>query len=260
MYEYSDDLERLFALAARDIRYRSRFYRALLDTSVYVLGPEAPGCGEVMMRPRMIEAGDTMQVRYWHLGDGSRILPVFTSLWALRAAINEDTGYRSVPARELFIMTRGSTLILNPRQPVSKVFQPTEIEQLLHDDSIDIGVCALEQPQHYPQRLLESLTRVLGRHASVRTAWIAQAMSHTGEDGRAHLIIGLEVDDEADHILREAGRVVAEYATARQMFDVYRVRRERGGPDAWFVDQGRPFYERTWGHKMALSPDAIGHA
>ncbi|WP_162925774.1 enhanced serine sensitivity protein SseB C-terminal domain-containing protein [Isoalcanivorax indicus] len=260
MYDYAENLERLLDRATRDLRYRSRFYSALINATVYVLGPESPGCGEIMMRPRTLEAGDTMQLRYWHLGDGSRVLPVFTSLWALRAAISEDTCYRAISARELFMLTRGSTLVLNPRQPVGKILQPWEIELLLHQDSIDIEDCELDHPLQYPQRLVEALTRLLGRHPSVRTAWVAQVVPNGDDRVSAHLVVGLEVDGNAGQVLREAGHVVSEYVGGRQILDLCRVRRERDGLDAWFFDQGKPFYERAWGHKMALSPDAIGHA
>ena len=146
------------------------------------------------------------------------------------------------------------------------MLEPREIALLLQQDDIDIEQCQLAQPRHYPQRLVEALTRLLGRHPAVRTAWVAQVVpeacgEHVGGDELVpHLVVGLEVDGSADQILREAGRIAGEYVRGRQILDLCRVQREREGLDAWFFDEGLPFYERAWGHKMALSPDAIGHA
>ncbi|MBZ2187664.1 enhanced serine sensitivity protein SseB C-terminal domain-containing protein [Alcanivorax sp. JB21] len=261
-------LEQLMAMAVTQPVYLCTFYATLLDATVYILGgnllpqPDlTPLRQEIRWRRggrRDLMPGTGVLVQHWCLDDGTRFLPCFTSLSALRAAIDKDSAYLALRARDLFAMTSGNTLILNPCLPVSKILWPSDIEMLLEQDAMDIRNCVLSMPEHYPQSLAEALARTLSRHPEVGRAWLAQVVNEPA--AKHHLVLALEVDGDAEDVLRETGLAASQYVTDSQLLDLCRVQVDRAGLAEEFFAETPPFYERVWGRKLAMSPDTIGHA
>ena len=266
-------LEQLMAMAARQRDYLSTFYATLLDATVYVLGrTPAPQPDRIRLRQdvrlrwdaavpprrRDLMPGSSVSMQHWYLEDGTRVLPCFTSLAALQAAIDENSDYLALRARDLFAMTQGSTLILNPCLAVSRILWPSDIEMLMDQGAMDIRKCVLGVPEHYPLSLAEALARVLSRHPEVGRAWLAQVLNQPA--AKQHLVVALEIDGDAEDVLRETGIVASTHVGEAQLLDLCRIHVDRAGLAEAFLTEAAPFYERVWGHKLAMSPDAIGHA
>ena len=256
------------AKAAVQPVYLCSFYATLLDATVYILGgnlspqPDlTPLRQDIRLRraePQDLMPGTGVLVQHWRLEDGTEVLPCFTSLAALRSVIDDGTAYLALRARDLFAMTAGDTLMLNPRLPVSRILWPGDIEMLMEQDAMDIRNCVLGMPEHYPQSLAEALARALSRHPEVGRAWLAQVMNEPA--ARHHFVVALEVDGDADDVLRETGLVASKHVTDAQLLDLCRVQVDRAGLAEEFLAETPPFYERVWGRKLAMSPDTIGHA
>ncbi len=120
-------LEEALRMAAEEPAHRPLFYRFLLDSVVYALSPSDASRTGISR----IEAGEKITILNWEKTDGSPVVPFFTSMEALRAAIEQESAFLKLPARALFEMTKGSCLVLNPKLQYSKEFLPDEIEALL---------------------------------------------------------------------------------------------------------------------------------
>ncbi|MCH8543274.1 MAG: enhanced serine sensitivity protein SseB C-terminal domain-containing protein [Alcanivorax sp.] len=266
-------LEQLMSMAARQPDYLSTFYATLLDATLYILGrtptpqPDLIRLrGDIRLRGnvaspvsrRDLMPGNGVLVQHWYLDDGTRVLPCFTSLAALRLAIDDDSAYLALRARDLFAMTRGNTLVLNPCLAVSRILWPGDIDMLMEQDAMDIRNCVLGVPEHYPQSMAEALARTLSRYPEVRRAWLAQVLNDPA--AKQHLVVALEIDGDADDVLRETGIVASSHVGEAQLLDLCRIQVDRAGLAEEFLAEAPPFYERVWGRKLAMSPDAIGHA
>jgi len=242
-------LDALLKRAATEPADRPEFIARLLDSHVYVLGrmQGSSGPGE-----RIAGEGEKMDIRSWSRDDGEPVLPFFTSLEVLRDAVDWEESYVRLPARTFFQMTLGANLVLNPNSPYGKEFLPQEVENLLHggigqpaDQRVvqkDTQVL-LGQPANYPHQMVASLGGLFVKHRNVRRGYLAM-MHDPEQDEHPHLIIGIEVDGEADQILREAGAVAADSAPEGEPVDLVRVDPEDHGLSEYFIKQTQPFYER----------------
>lgn len=242
-------LDALLQRAATEPADRPEFIARLLEADVYVLGRMhgSTGPGE-----RVAGEGEKMDIRSWSSEDGEAILPFFTSLAVLREAIEWEESYVRLPARTFFEMTLGATLVLNPNSPYGKEFLPQEVENLLHggigqpaDQRVvqkDTQVL-LGQPASYPHQMVASLGGLFVKHRGVRRGYLAM-MHDPEQDEHPHLIVGIEIDGEADQVLREAGAVAADSAPQGEPVDLVRVDPADTGLSAYFIKQTEPFYER----------------
>jgi hypothetical protein len=263
-HEQETPLEVALRLAVDEPAHRPEFYRLLLESPVYILG-DSDGLTDGVVGT--LKIGDNISIQSWVKKDGSPIIPFFTSLAALQRAIEEEATYLTLPARSLFEMTKGSSLVLNPKSNYGKEFFPHEIEALLSEGVDRLPErrvvqqkteVFLGQPADYPSKMVDSLTTLLSKHSNVKAAYLA-LMHDPSQDEKPHLIIGIEADDEIDKIIREAGVVVGDAAPNGEPVDLMQVERGGDGLSKYFVRDVRPFYERHWGRKLK-SFLGIGHA
>src|SRR5712691_8934358 len=123
------ELEQLLVAAASDPAERPAFARAFMGSDVYVLGYfDRPIVGGAA------QPGSSMRVMTWSDQDGA-ITPFFTSEAALRRTLavrpESDPRFLRLKSRDLFEMTKGQRLVLNPDGPSGKVYLPHEVEALL---------------------------------------------------------------------------------------------------------------------------------
>ena len=111
MQPEDNNLEQALRLAADEAAHRHDFYKMLLESTVYVIGQSDGPSPSV----RTTEAGEKVSIQNWVRPDGSPAVSFFSSLVALRRSIDYDCGFMALPARSLFEITKGSTLVLNPR-------------------------------------------------------------------------------------------------------------------------------------------------
>jgi hypothetical protein len=120
-------LESALELAVADPAHRPAFFATLLESTVYVLGRTEDGSpGD-----RTVETGEQLRIQPWLRDDGVPVIPFFSSLHALREAIDAESGYLALPARSLFEITLGDALVLNPGLDHGREFRPDEVRALL---------------------------------------------------------------------------------------------------------------------------------
>ena len=128
MFEPVNPLEKLMQAAAADPRAIPDFYRALLESELYILTPEAklePG------RRRSLKLDEKVNVatvdfkgRKWH--------PAFTSPKRISAYLKEPETCLGAKARNLFeMLPPGSNFWLNPQSECQKPLPGDEISLLL---------------------------------------------------------------------------------------------------------------------------------
>jgi hypothetical protein len=170
----ANPLESSLAAAADNPARRPDFYQTLLESQVFVIGhtKQGPAAGEYVAQP-----GEKMSLANWQKADGTIFIPFFGSMESLQRALKTPAGYVQLPARALFEMTRGSTLILNPGLPYGKEFFPAEIQALLStgvNKQTETRVVAehtrvrLGQPANYPTAMVEALSSCRASRASLR--------------------------------------------------------------------------------------------
>ncbi|MCC8953204.1 SseB family protein [Bradyrhizobium sp. Pear77] len=127
MFEPENSLEALMQAAARDANIVPAFYRALLETELYILTPEAP------MKPgrrRSLKFQEEINVATvdfqnmrWH--------PTFTSKKRIYDYIKQPEVCLGAAARNLFEMLPDSNFWLNPLSECQKPLPATEIALLM---------------------------------------------------------------------------------------------------------------------------------
>lgn len=245
-----NELEELLHLAAGEPAYRPQFYKTLLDSQIWFLGntDRTDGSSETI-----VEAGDQVRIEQWSKPDGTVGVPFFTSLTALQQATAKEEDYAAMSTRQLFKMTEGATLVLNPGSEFgSKEFNPTEIAQLLargaapdpdtHTLDADTKVL-LSQPSPYPSQLADSLSTLFAQHPEVKRAYLA-LMAYSESPDQAQLLIGVETDGDINEVAREMTVVAEGQLPEGQAADLCHVDPESGGLSQQFIQEVTPFYER----------------
>ena len=236
--------------AASDPASRPDFYRLLLQADVFIIGQTSRGgTGEVTLA-----ADNELRIEKWQRQDGSPVIPFFTSQAALQRALDHEANYVALPARELFEMTRGATLVLNPKSPHGKEFYPNEIDALLTGAVTREGEervlpkatnVLLGQPANVPRALLDALSAFFAKRPHVRAAYLA-LMHDAARDDRPHLVVGIQTDGGGDFVqlAREAGAVAGDTAPAGEAVDLCQVTPASAGLSAHFLESVEPFYVR----------------
>lgn len=247
-------LEQALRMAATEPAHRPDFFRTLLESTVFILGHSSQsGSGETTLAE-----GDSVSIQSWARPDGSTAIPFFSSIYTLQLAIDEEVAYMALPAKALFEMTRGASLVLNPKLAYGKEFHPDEIESLLVSGVNRVPEqrvtkaptqVLLGQPAHYPDKMIDSLTALFTQKGGVKAAYLA-LMHDTSVDEKPHLVIGIEADGAIEPLIREAGVVAGDTSPDGEPVDLFRVVRGDAGLSEYFLQEVRPFYERRWGSKL----------
>lgn len=249
-----NSLDTALRLAADEPACRPDFYKTLLESTVYIIGrSDRPYEGN-----RTIEAGENISIQNWQRNDGSPVIPFFTSLTALQKALEEEASYMALPARSLFEITKGASLVLNPKSPYGKEFFPNEIEALLTNNvnrlpeqrvTEKATQVLLGQPANYPSKMVESLSTLLSRRSNVKAAYLT-LMHDPSHDEKPHLVIGIDAEGDIEQVIREAGVVAGDTAPDGEPVDLVRVSANERGLSEYFIREVKPFYERTLGGKL----------
>jgi hypothetical protein len=262
MQPEENPLESALRLAANDPSHRPAFFAELLSSTVFIIGSS-----EGSHTSRTLEAGEKVSIQSWQKTDGTPVIPFFSSLGTLRKAINEESNYLSLPARALFDLTRGATLMLNPKSDYGKEFFPQEIEALLVEGVNRVPEqrvtkkatqVLLGQPANYPNEMLNSLTSYFTKKSKVKAAYLA-LMHDPAVSEKPSLVIGISTEGNADQIVKEAGVVAGDSAPPGEAVDIMVVTEGETGLSEYFRKSVTPFYERTWGGRLKAFL-GVGHA
>jgi hypothetical protein len=184
-----NELERLLVAAAGDPAERPAFSKALIDSDVYVLGLVD---GEIV--DGVVPAGAS--VRLWSIADDQgSITPFFTSERKMDETLathpGADPRYIRLRCRNLFELTAGTRLVLNPGSPYGKIFVPAETAALADGRQPGMQTEVIKEERHVlvgaaahiPPELPAVLSRYLVQRPVVAAAhlgWIAHPDGHTG--------------------------------------------------------------------------------
>lgn len=247
-------LEKAFRLAADEAANRPDFYATLLESTVYIFGQGEradPHAGT-------IDAGEKIAIEHWIREGGTPVIPFFSSITALQRATESASRYMALPARTLFDLTRGNSLVLNPKSGLSKEFFPNEIEALLSDGVNRLpeqqvlenaAQILLAQPEEYPVRMTDSLSCLFSRRSNVKAAYLV-LMHDPAHDEQPHLVVGLEADGDIEHLIREAGAVAGDTSPDGESVGLIQLRPGDGNVSDYLLREIKPFYERRWGGRL----------
>lgn len=132
------DLEKLIRLDSQDSSYRKLFYEALMESDVYIIASTEYVAGSEDDTPvaanedRPPNAEDThIAITLWEDEDGNASIPFFSSVDVLQNSINQEETYVCLNAAELFSLTKGASLVLNPISDYSRYFTEKDVKDAL---------------------------------------------------------------------------------------------------------------------------------
>ena len=134
MFEPENSLEALMQAAAKDPGVVLTFYRALLDTELYILTPGAPmkpgRRRSLKFQERLSVATVDFQGMTWH--------PAFTSKKRISDYIKGPESCFGAPARNLFELLPNSNFWLNPLSECQKPLPASEIALLMNGKIFEV--------------------------------------------------------------------------------------------------------------------------
>jgi hypothetical protein len=127
VFEPENSLEALMQFAGKDPAVVPTFYRALLDTEIYILTPEAPVKPGRRRSLKFREKINVASVEF----QGMTWLPAFTSKKRISDYVREPEACLGAAARNLFEMLPNANFWLNPLSECQKPLPATEIALLM---------------------------------------------------------------------------------------------------------------------------------
>tara|TARA_R110002124_G_scaffold64985_2_gene177523 strand:- start:325617 stop:326057 length:441 start_codon:yes stop_codon:yes gene_type:complete len=132
------DIEKLIRLDSKDPSYKGMLFEALTHADVYILAsteyvPNANGADQVPANEdRPPNVNDThLAITLWEDSKGNAAIPFFSSVEVLQESIESEETYVQLGATELFELTMGTSLILNPVSDYSREFSIDDIKSIL---------------------------------------------------------------------------------------------------------------------------------
>jgi hypothetical protein len=247
-------LEALLALSTDEPAHRPEFYRMLLDSEVYVISDmEQKNEGRWYL-----SADDALSILTISVADKDPIIPFFSSIEELTRFVDFPAQWVGINARDLFVLTKGATLVLNPQSQYSKPFYPAVIEALLttgiHHTSRQTmsqshaGV-RISPPEPFPSKMVDSLIIFFATRPEVTSACVA--LKQSPDDRRPHLLVGVDARGDVAQVIREAGSValdtVPDELPEVAVVDMNAIPEEISEA---ILHKGRTFYEKTWGARL----------
>jgi hypothetical protein len=238
-----NDLESSLMSAATDAAARPMFYRVLANSKVLIVpvGEMPTIVDDVVREPAKLQLSKvTIQ--------GQLHIPLFSS----EARLPQQTRYLSLAATDLFKMTQGEHLVLNPGAQYGKVLMPGEIAQIL-DGSIftpsktftvtEPTKAWIGQPKDYPTEFVAALKRYFATEALVEKAFLAQHFIAGVHDEPALLVSILAPEHEFSRIAGAVGVIAQSTKKAQKAVDIiqFDVR-----SNSYFANQ-EPIYLRKTG-------------
>ncbi|MFT3794280.1 enhanced serine sensitivity protein SseB C-terminal domain-containing protein [Flavobacterium sp.] len=234
-------LEALLQKAATEPAFRAEFSKRLPNEQLIIITEGSDRQGE-----HTLEADTTVNIL--SLNDGR--LPVFTSNDRIfdQNVIKEEVHMVQIKASDLFVMTKGATLVINPFSQCGKDLLPHEIEQMLDgglrtskkitiekETQVQIG-----QPAKYPDALIASLQKLFAERPNVSKAYIGWLYNPKSSDP-PHYLFSIEVNGDFQSLFDEVGFTAEEYLEPKEVIDI--VRFGVGTLDDYF-ESTEPFYKR----------------
>src|SRR3954467_15494855 len=247
-----NELERALVRAVQNPTTGPDFYRLLLESDLLVLGTAEGQEGAV--HQFNLAPGSKLNL-VTGLKDGHQYLPVFSSLVRMQDYVKQESKYLSIKGRDLFELTRGAPVILNPASEYGKELTAEEVGLLLNpvqrpDQQRSGPARTIIGEADYPMALVDALIRVFGPRPEVEAAWMIQ-VTFADRAQEPHPLVGIETDNNTDfRALVDAIQQEAENAVPSLVFDVQRIDRHNPNSLTDALLQVPPFYTRGARQKL----------
>ena len=246
-------LEALMQQAMADKGAEPAFFRALLDATVYA------------HTPRINPSGRLRLIQFPMPDSGLMVLPFFSDEAQARAAAGSAATVVVLTGRQLFELTRGATLMLNPNSTHCTLY-PEEIAALLDRgevailDQIEVTeprAMEFREAEPAPIWLIDPLITLYAQLPSVEVAYLVEVRApddptHTG------ILIGLGVlSSETERAVRASITAIQPLCQGRAAA-VDLTAFEPGAEPGWVRKTGvSPFYARALGERMVTAPEGL---
>lgn len=243
-----NELEESLLKAVHEPEHRPQFYRDLATATLFIIHH-----GVAMPQGhnrREMQAGEQIQIMQME-ANGKQYIPVFSALLRMQPVISGEVAYLGMNATELFQLTRGSDLLLNPGSDFCKELSSTEIteilegrigtpqEHLVAEEDVKVEIGPFEKE---PDQLLETLKKLFAKDKRVKRAWIAKFLDPR-VDRQPHSLLALEVTKDFDAVMTDIGVVVDGIDIPHAPLDLIQIT-GKGGVDDYFLMESKPFYIR----------------
>jgi hypothetical protein len=232
------ELEKALVEAVHNPASAPNFYCLLLECDLLVLGSvegQEPTSEKITLTP-----GGRLDLIPGNK-DGSRLLPVFSSMARMQQYVKQESKYLSINGRALLELTRGAPVTLNPASEYGKELTSAQIQKLL--DGVSRGEArTIIGEADYPAALVKMLTTLFASRPDIETAWVIQ-VTIADRAGEPHPLVGIETGSDWLPLL-QAIKAAAEESVPGMVFDVQRVDRRNPAGMTGVLLQAAPFYQR----------------
>lgn len=201
-----NDLEKILHQAAADHNQAPSFYEELMESKIFVLGkPESESNdGEFTL-----EEEQAVIIQHWEREtDQSPVVPFFTSLQMLQHAIDTDEPYLELTTVDLFQLTMGAPLVLNPNSDFGMEFEPEDVAVLLDTDLMvnsqhildEQTEVLLGQAENVSDVFKSVLTEFFIKHPEVEASYIG-TIQIPADDDKEHLMVGIQGQGRFEKII-----------------------------------------------------------
>ncbi|MCK9366579.1 MAG: SseB family protein [Metallibacterium scheffleri] len=172
--------------AAAIARAEDAFFVALLDATVYAHRPSGP-----------LPPGRIRFIQFRRPDNGQTVLPFFTDQAQAEVPLSPDRALISMTGRELFELTRGATLMMNPNREQATLY-PAEVEALLAGrplgnftrETLPLTRLVDGRPPSVPaDELIHVLRDCFALEATVRAGYLVEVQRPPGEPEETFLLL-----------------------------------------------------------------------
>lgn len=244
----NNDLEKALHKAAADHNEAPAFYEELMESKIFVLGkPEEEDTGKFTL-----EEEQAVIIQHWEREtDKSPVVPFFTSLQMLQNAIASDEPYLELTTVDLFQLTMGAPLVLNPNSEFGMEFDPEDIAILLDTDLMVNSEHILDEqtevllgiPENVSETFTGVLTEYFSRHKEVEAAYLG-TIQIPEDDDKEHLMVGIQGKGKFEKIIDTAIQKISllEDDMMYETVDFYVIDQDDPDISQFMVENIVPFY------------------
>ncbi len=244
-----NDLEKILHKAAADHSEAPAFYEELMESKIFVLGkPES----EKSQGEFTLEEEEAVIIQHWEREtDKSPVVPFFTSLQMLQHAIETDEPYLELTTVDLFQLTLGAPLVLNPNSDFGMEFEPEDVAVLLDTDLMVNSEHILEEQtevllghaENVSEVFKSVLTEFFDKHHEVEAAYIG-TIQIPEDDDKEHLMVGIQGKGRFEKIIDTIIQKISllEDDMMYETVDFYVIDQDDPDISQFMVENIKPFY------------------
>lgn len=244
-----NNLEKTLHKAAADHNQAPAFYDELMESKIFVLGKPD---NEKKDGEFMLEEEQSIIIQHWERGtDQIPVVPFFTSLQMLQLAIEADEPYLELTTVDLFQLTIGAPLVLNPNSSYGMEFEPEDIAMLLDTDLMENREHTLDQQtdvllghaENVSDVFISVLRAFFRKHSEVEAAYIG-TIQIPEDDDKEHLMVGIQGQGSFEKIIDTVIKKISllEDDMMYETVDFYVIDQDDSDISAFMVEHITPFY------------------